>query len=131
MLPIPLLGGILITLTLLMYGLGTVTLQRFKLATNAVLVFYTIASVLHFSSYIIIAKTRPELVFVFHGIMSFVAMLTLFVDTAWLWRCVIRNGKNSFIPNSLLYYSKIVFAYWVFTFFVAFISILFKEPNYV
>ena len=125
MLPFPIGGGILITLTLLLYGLGTVTVQRFKIVTRAILWFYMISSIMHISAYVIIASYRPDMKVEYHGIMSFISMFVLFTDTFNVWRFYFKHGRNSFFTKRILTFSKIAYAYWVFTYFVASIKLLF------
>lgn len=111
--PLSLIGAFVITLALLSYGIGSISIQHFKLATRGVLFFLTLGVLLDIAAIIFMISGSNRGVFSFHGIIGYSATLTMVIDMALIWRCYFRNGLDSIIDKSVLLYSKIAYGWWL------------------
>lgn len=114
--PLSIAGAFVITIALLLYGIATIAIQRFKFITQGVLIFLTLGVLLDLVavSFMIIGSNKGA--FTEHGILGYTATLTMIVDLVLVWRCYFKNGLDSTIKKSVLLYSKIAYAWWLITY---------------
>jgi hypothetical protein len=48
-----------------------------------------------------------------HGILGYLAMLTMIINLVLIWRLYLKNGFDSIINNSVVFYSKIAYLWWL------------------
>lgn len=114
--PLSLIGAFVITLALLSYGIASIAVQHFKHISSGVLVFLSIGVLLDFAAIIFMISGSTKGVFSFHGVLGYTATLTMVIDLALIWRCYFRSGLDSVIGNSVLLYSKIAYAWYLFVY---------------
>ncbi len=114
--PLSLIGAFVITLALLSYGIGSISIQHFKLTTRGVLFFLTLGVLLDITAIMFMISGSNKGVFTFHGILGYSATTTMLIDLALIWRCFIKNGLDSVIQKSILLYSKIAYGWWLITY---------------
>ncbi len=111
--PLSLIGAFVITFALLSYGIGSISVQHFRLISRGVLIFLTLGVLLDFGAIIFMISGSNKGIFSFHGILGYSATLTMVIDVALIWRCYVRNGLDSGIKKSILLYSKISYGWWL------------------
>lgn len=111
--PLSLIGAFVITLALLSYGIGSITVQRFKLVSRGVLFFLTLGVLLDFAAILFMISGSSKGMFTLHGILGYSATITMVIDVTLIWYSFMKNGLDSVIKNSILLYSKIAYAWWL------------------
>lgn len=124
--PISLAGAFVITFSLLSYGIGSISLQRFKVVSTGVLVYLTIGIVLDLiaATLMIIGSTNPP--FSLHGFIGLSAILIMFVDVIMLWRFFNKYGSETIVSKSLLLYSKLAYGWWVIAYLTGSVLIIWR-----
>jgi hypothetical protein len=124
--PLAIIGAFIITLALLSYGIGSISVQRFKLVTPAVLVFLTLGVILDFTAvgFMIIGSTKG--IFTLHGILGYSAILTMLLDTFFIWRFYLKNGFDVEISKNIVTFSKYAYSWWVIAYLTGSLLVIWK-----
>ncbi len=126
--PLSLIGAFVITLALLSYGIGSISVQHFKLVSRGVLFFFTLGALLDLTAIGFMIYGSKLGLLSLHGVLGYTATVTIVIDTALIWLCYFRNGLNSDIKKSVLLFSKIAYAWWLIVYFTG--SLLIIWPKY-
>lgn len=126
--PLSLIGAFVITLALLSYGIGSISVQHFRLISRGVLAFITIGVLLDLAAIIFMISGSTKGAFTRHGILGYSASITMVIDMALIWRCYFRNGLDSIINKSVLLYSKIAYGWWLIAYITG--SLMIIWPKY-
>ena len=111
--PTSMTGAFIITLSLLSYGIGSISLQRFKMVSKGVLWFLSTGVVLDIvaTTFMIVgSKNTP---FTLHGLLGYSALLAMITDLILLGKFYSKNTKYTIVKKSLLQYSKFAYGWWV------------------
>jgi hypothetical protein len=107
------IGALLITLSLLFYGIGSITLQRFKMISKSVfwsLLIGVLLDIVAVVCMIIGSSNPPFTVHAFLGYSAFTAMLIYF---GWVYIEYRKLGKNVIVKKPLEIYAKFAYGWWV------------------
>lgn len=106
-------GAFIITLSLLSYGIGSISLQRFKMVSPGVLWFLTMGVILDIIAtiFMIVGSQNPG--FTLHGFLGYSALLVMLIDVVFIWRVYYREKINVFAGEKLLLYSKVAYGWWI------------------
>jgi len=115
---VTLIGAIIITFSLLTFGLGSITLQRFKLIGRSVLVFLSIGLVLDIVGISLMLKATPDPPFSLHAILHYFAAFIMVIYVSWVWKVYIKGGLNTRIKEDLHWFAKFAYGVWVIAYFV-------------
>ncbi len=107
------IGAFIITLALLSYGVGSISVQRFKLVTPLVLIFLTLGVILDFTAVFLMIISSAKTPFTLHGILGYSAMLTMILDTFFIWRFYLKNGFDVEISKNIVTYAKFAYGWWL------------------
>ena len=124
---ISLSGAFLITLALLSYGIGSISIQRFRLLTSGVLIFLTLGVILDILAITFMILGSVNNPFSLHGILGYSAVLFMMIDTILIWRSFFKNGLESTIDNKIVTYSKYAYGWWVIAYLTGSVLILWKN----
>ena len=108
-----LVGAFLITLALLSYGIASITIQRFKIVTPGMLVFFIVGVILDLTAIAFMINGSSKGIFTLHGILGYTATLTMIIDLLLILKSYFKNGFDSLINNSVLLSSKIAYAWYL------------------
>lgn len=111
--PLSIIGAFVITLALLSYGIGSISLQRFKLVTPLVLIFLTLGVMLDLTAVIFMIIGSNKTAFTVHGVLGYSAMLTMILDTFFVWRFYFKKGFDAEISKNVINYTKFAYLWWV------------------
>ena len=111
--PVSLYGAFIITFSLLSYGIGSISLQRFRLVTKGVLFFLTTGIVLDVAAMTMMIFGSGNSFVTLHGVLGYSAFLVMLVDVIWIWKYYQKNGSDVMISRHLLLYSKAAYFWWV------------------
>ncbi len=111
-----LFGAFLITLALLSYGIASIAIQRFKIVTTGMLIFLSLGVILDLIAITFMISGSTKGIFTLHGILGYSATLTMVTDLFLILKNYFKNGFDSIIDNSVLLFSKIAYAWYLFVY---------------
>lgn len=111
--PLSIAGAFIITISLLLYGIGNISIQRFHIVTPGVLVFITLGVLLDFIAITFMIIGSDKGAFTAHGILGYSATLTMIINLVLIWRNFFMYGFDSKIKKPVLLFSKIAYIYWL------------------
>lgn len=125
--PLSIIGAFIITLALLSYGVGSISVQRFRFVTPSVLFFLTLGVLLDFTAvtFMIIGATKSP--FSLHGILGYTAMFTMVIDAFLIWRFYLKNGFDTEIEKNLITYTKVAYTWWIIAYFTGSLLVIWKD----
>ncbi len=124
--PISMIGAFIVTMALLSYGIGSITLQRFKMITPGVLWFLTIGIFLDISATICMIIGSQNSPFTLHGFLGYSALFVMLVDVILIWRLRVKRNKNATVGKMLLLYSKAAYGWWVIAYITGSMLVIWK-----
>ncbi|WP_167606958.1 hypothetical protein [Maribellus sediminis] len=111
--PVSVIGAFIMTLAFLAYGLGSITLERFRIVGNVVLVFMTLGIIFETTAIILMMLGSGSAEFNLHMVVGAFAFILLLVNSSWSWLVYIRYGIDASVSKSLLTYTKTAYFVWV------------------
>jgi hypothetical protein len=124
--PISLAGAFVITFSLLSYGIGSISLQRFKVVSTAVLVFLTVGIVLDIVAATLMIIGSENKPFSMHGFIGLSAIAVMLTDVVLLWRYFRKNGNEVTVEKPLLTFSKIAYLWWIIAYITGSVLIIWR-----
>lgn len=124
---ISLIGAFLMTFALLSYGVGSISIQRFKEVSKGVLGFLTLGILLDASAIccmIIGSKNTP---FTLHGFIGYLAFIVMAIDVILIWRTFIKKGLNVKVNHKLHLYSRLAYIWWIMAYITGSLLIILKK----
>lgn len=118
-------GAFLVTLALLSYGIGSISLQRFKLVSKSVLWFLSIGIILDISATVCMIIGSQNTPFTIHGFLGYSAFLVMFIDLILVWKVYKKSGKDASINKRLQLYAKLAYGWWVFAYITGSLLVIF------
>ena len=122
---VTLIGAVIFTFSLLTYGLGSITLQRFKLIGRSVLVFLSMGFILDIAAIIFMLKGIPDRPFSLHAILHYFAALIMLIYVSWVWKVYLKGGLNTRIKEDLHWFAKFAYGVWVIVFLASSLLVIF------
>lgn len=107
------IGAFIITVALLLYGIGNIALQRFKIITIGVLWFVTLGVFSDFLAITLMILGSTKGAFTSHGILGYTATLTMVINLILIWNSYIKNGMDSVAGKTVILFSKIAYGWWL------------------
>lgn len=123
---ISLAGAFIITLSLLSYGIGSISLQRFKMVSPGVLWFLSIGVICDIIATILMIIGSKNTPFTLHGFLGYSALVGMLLDTIFVWRVYYKNRINALVSRSLHFYSKVAFGWWVIAYLTGSILVIWR-----
>ncbi|MCE4565298.1 hypothetical protein INQ51_13355 [Maribellus sp. CM-23] len=111
--PIILVIAFIMTLAFLAFGIGSVTLERFRIIGTLVLVFLSIGFLFNATALLVMILFFPNSLLSTNGLIMFSSFTIMLVDTVWAWSRYLKNGIDSRVSLALVRYTKIAFFVWV------------------
>lgn len=108
-----LIGASIITLSFLSYGIGSISLQRFKVLSLGVLVFISLGVFLDIVAitFMIAGSSMSKLSV--HSILGFSAIFMMLVNLFLILRLYAHKGMHAKISRSMVNFSRIAYAWWI------------------
>ena len=123
--PISIVGAFLVTMALLAYGVGSITLHRFKMVGKIVLSSLTLGILLDITAFVCMIIGSQNTPFTLHGFLGYSAFLVMLIDLILLWRAVVKSGVNTTISKSLHLYARLAYSWWVVAYLTGSLLIIF------
>ena len=119
-------GAFIITLSLLAYGIGTISIIRFKIVGSVALIFLTLGVIFDVTAVIFMILGAQGTPFSWHGIFGYSAFLVMLIDTFLVWRQYFLHGIDTRINKRLEVYSKYAYIWWVIAYITGSLIILWR-----
>jgi len=124
--PISVVGAFIITLSFLAYGIGSITLLRFKKVSSIVLIYLTLGICLDFIGIVFMTIGRSGKFIRFHGYLGYFAFLLMLISTIGMWWNFFKFGKNAQIRKKFVYYSRFAYLFWLIAYFTGSIIVIWR-----
>jgi len=111
--PLSVAGAFVITISLLSYGVGNITLQRFKMVTPGVLWFLSLGVVLDIIASIFMIIGSRYNMFTLHSLLGYSAMLAMIVEVSLIWRVYFLKRNNAVLNKKLLTLARLTYGWWI------------------
>lgn len=111
--PIILVISFIMTLAFLAFGVGSVTLERFKIIGTMVLVFFSIGFLFNAASVLLMILLLPTSLLSANGLIMFCSFSIMLVNTVWAWAAYLKKGIDSKVTRAMVLYTKIAYLVWV------------------
>ena len=120
------IGAFIITLALLSYGIGSISVQRFKIVTPGVLIFLSLGVLFDFVAVTLMIMGSSKGAFTPHGILGYSAMLSMIINLVMVYQWYFKNGFDSIMSKSILNYSKIAYVWWLIAYITGSLLVIWK-----
>lgn len=124
---ISIIGAFIITLSLLAYGIGSITLFRFKIVSIVVLIFLTTGLIFDATAIVFMVIGAQGTPFTLHGFVGYLAFFVMLIDAICFWVVYFKNGIDSPVSKKLLRYAKYAYLYWVFAYITGSLIVLWRR----
>lgn len=114
------------TLSFLAYGIGSVSLERFKIVGTIVLVFLSLGVFFDFIAIVLMLFGSKSNFFTLHAILGYSALFVMMVNAAWAWRVYLRDGIDAPIGIQLYRYTKFAYFWWVVSYLSGIVIIIWR-----
>lgn len=111
--PISVIGAFVMTLAFLAYGIGSVTLERFRIVGSVVLIFFSLGILFESAAILMMIIGSNGSITVLHAIIGAIAFALMFVNSVWAWFVYLSMGIDAHVNTWLLNYTKTAFFLWV------------------
>ena len=114
------------TLSLLAYGIGSISVSRFKIVGSIVLIFLSLGVIFDFAAIICMVKGARGTPFTFHGFVGYLSLLVMLIDTIWAWRIYFKHGLDEPVSVRYLWFSRFSYFFWVMGYLTGSLIVLFR-----
>ena len=118
------IGSFIITFALLSYGIGSISVMRFKLLTRWVILFLTLGLFLDIVAIGFMIAGSHNSPFSLHGIIGYIALLAMLINVILIWREYRLKGIDSQISFKIVRYTKFAYLWWLIIYFAGSVMIL-------
>ncbi|HPF51267.1 MAG TPA: hypothetical protein PK335_06805 [Draconibacterium sp.] len=118
------LGAFIMTMAFLSYGIGSVTLERFRIVGIVVLLFYLLGLMFEVIAIGFMASSGSGRMGSWHVILGIIAFLLMLVNTIWVWVVYFKKGFDGQVSMTLLKYTKAAFLLWVISYLLGIATII-------
>lgn len=120
-----LIGSVILSLSLLSFGLGSITLQRFKVIGRSVLLFLSLGFVMDITAVVLMLNGSPDYLFSVYAVLHYFAALIMLIYVTWVWKVFIKGRLNIRISEGLHWFAKFAYGVWVIAYLVSSFLIIF------
>lgn len=125
--PISIAGAFVITLSLLAYGVGSISLSRFRIIATPVLLFLSLGVLLDLMAIVLMIIGAQDTPFTLHGFIGYTAFFIMVADTIMVWRLRIKKGKDAVVGKKHLRFARFAYFCWVLAYLTGSLIILWRK----
>jgi hypothetical protein len=111
--PISMIGAFIVTLSLLSYGIGSISILRFKVVSPMVLLFLSMGVIFDIIAITFMTIGSGEASFSLHTFLGFSALLVMLVEVILIWRIYLKEKLYAEIGVKILAYSRLAISWWI------------------
>ncbi|WP_297093588.1 hypothetical protein [uncultured Draconibacterium sp.] len=124
--PLAIVGAFVITLSFLAYGIGSISLVRFKIVGRLAVAFLSIGVVLDMVAIGLMMLGSKGNPFTLHGFLGATAFVVMLVDTIWSWKKYITDGRDCRARKNHIIYTKAAYGFWVMAYFTGSLIVIWR-----
>jgi len=119
-------GAVIITLSLLSYGIGIITVQQYKSVTLGVLFFLTLGVLLNMTAHVLmIIGSRGSLITA-HSMLGFSSFLVMLIYVIFVWQKFFIKRTGVVLHKKFLTLSKLAYGWWVLAYIAGSLLVILK-----
>lgn len=111
------IGAFIITFALLSYGIGCISVIRFKLLSTWVLTFLTLGLILDIGAVGFMIAGSGDTPFNLHGLLGYSGILVMLINVILIWKVYLANGIDSKMSVKIVRYTKYAYLWWLIVYF--------------
>ena len=123
---ISIIGAFVITLSLLAYGIGSISLVRFRLVGSIVLTFLSLGILFDIVAISLMMIGARDSYFSPHAIVGYTAFSVMLILALWVWKNFMTQGKDSKASIKLVAYTKMAYFVWVSAYLLGSIMVIWR-----
>lgn len=124
--PLAIIGAFIITLSFLAYGIGTISLVRFRIVGRIVLFFLSMGVFFDLLAITLMTLGANGSPYTMHGFIGATAFIVMLVNTVWCWNVFTKRGLDSKAGKKHILYTKAAYLVWVIAYFMGSIMIIWR-----
>lgn len=109
-------GIIFVNIALILYTLFIIYENKIRKTNKTVLLFISLAVIFDIAATVCMMIGTTRTYFTFHGIMGYIGLFLMIVDTVLLWNFKVKYGAEILISKSLNTFSKLAYGWWIIAF---------------
>lgn len=107
------IGSFIMIFALLSYGIGAISIVRFRFLSRWVLFFLTLGLILDLVAVGFMIAGSNNSPFNPHGVIGYTAILGMSVNVVLLWKEYRIKGIGSLISRKIILFSKYAYLWWL------------------
>lgn len=123
-------GTSIVFFALLFYSIGIFAEQKHKRVLPRVLLFLTLGIIFDIVATGFMIAGSSKGIFTVHGFIGYSSLLGMLIDNILIWRLRIRNGINTFVPDTIHKYSRYAYFWWVIAFITGGMLVMVSKMGY-
>ena len=120
------IGAFVITLSLLAYGIGSISLVRFRLVGTIVLTFLSLGIFFDVVAISLMIIGARDSIFSTHAIVGYISFVVMLILALWVWKNFMSQGKDSKASIKLVAYTKMAYFVWVSAYLLGSIMVIWR-----
>jgi len=124
--PISVIGAFVMTFSFLAYGIGSVTIERFRIVGSVVLIFMSLGILFETVAFSMVFLGANELISGLRGVVGTFAFLIMLVNAAWVWIVYFKKGIDAPVNTALLHYTKTAYFVWVMAYLAGIVILIWR-----
>lgn len=124
--PISVIGAFVMTFSFLAYGIGSVTVERFRIVGSVVLIFMSVGIVFETAAFLMVYLGANELISGLRGLVGASAFLIMLANVVWVWLVYFKKGIDAPVSTALLHYTKTAYFVWVLAYLAGIVILILK-----
>lgn len=119
-------GAIIISLSLLLYGIGFITIQQYKSVSWGVLAFYTLGILLNLTAHaLMIVGSKGPLITV-HSLLGISSLLVMLIYVIFVWQKFFIKRTEAVLHKKFLTLSKLAYGWWIMAYIAGSLLVILK-----
>ncbi len=106
-------GAIIISLSLLLYGIGFITIHQYKSVSLGVLTFLTLGILLNITAHVLMIIGSKGSLITAHSMLGFSSFLVMLIYVVFTWQKFFIKKAGAVLHKKFLTLSKLAYGLWV------------------
>lgn len=119
-------GAIIISFSLLLYGIGFITIQQYKSVSWGVLVFLTLGILLNLTALVLMIVGSIDPLITVHSILGVSSFLVMLIHVIFAWQKFFIKRTEAVLHKKFLTLSKLVYGWWIITYIAGSLLVILK-----
>lgn len=108
------------------YGIGSITLMRFRIVSFVVVLFLGLGLLLDITAVVLMVQGAQKHLLTFHAFLGSSAFVLMFINAVLAFRHYLQKGSSTWVSKGYLLYAKFAYLIWVSAYFIGFLTVIFR-----